>query len=707
MLVKAGKDRGGNLGKWCLVNLAVVAALGLHLMTLAQPSTEAVRLRNALVIDPEPVSRAGWAPGQSPAGFRVETLPPDPRFVAVAHAIGADQGPDFSRMLAIAGHLTEKAKEAGPIQADNWNTYKHIREGTGYCADFIQTFMALAHAAGLSAREWGFSFDGFGGWGHAVVEVYDRQRGHWVFLDVFNNFHVVDRASGDPLDVERWRQAIKRGGKDVRVVLNGPGRFGWADGEQGMWDYYRQGVDGWYLWMGNAVETYDRHPLVSLAGQFSRALEQMTAILVGVHPHIRVLESGHNRADLERMRRLRSQLLVELPALALGTLTLPVLAVAWWRRRRAGAAEREGEGMARVMLVGPLPPPSGGMANQCLQLADLLAADGVRVDLVQTNPPYRPAWAGQVRGLRALFRLVPYLVRLWITLGRNDVAHVFANSGWAWHLFAMPAVVLARLRRVPVIVNYHGGEADRFFATAPAWVRKSLGLADALVVPSGFLEAVFSRLGFRPQVVPNVVDLARFRPREIPADTGDPHVIVTRNLEPIYDIPTALRAFALISVRFPGARLTVAGTGPELERLRALAAEMGMADRVSFPGRIDNRDIHALYGSADVLLNPSTADNMPISLLEAFASGVPVVSTDVGGIPYLVRNGENALLVPAGDCQAMADAALAILDDPQFAARLAAGGQSTVSAYSWPRVRRLWLDTYAHLMPGRKGVSHA
>lgn len=703
MLVKSLDRKRSGLGWLCLAIAFLVAGLAFHLLSLVFPSTEAVRLRNALVMEPEPATNFGWAPRQRPAGFHVETLAPDPRFVAVVKSIGADRGPDFARMLAIAGHLTENSRDTGPIQSETWDSYLQIREGGGYCSDFTQVFLALAHAAGLSAREWGFSFDGFGGDGHAVIEAWDRQRGQWVFLDIYNNFHVVARDSGEPLDALQWRQAVMAGGEGVRIVPNGPGRPGWEKPE-GVWEYYGRGVHGWYLWLANDVESYDRNPLVSLAGQTSRSLEQVAAILVGAHPHILVLGTPENRAAFERMRVLRRQLLVEIPLLAVAGLCLPWLCLAWWRRRRQPA---DAGGVPRILMVGPVPPPSGGMAAQCRLLSDLLRADGNDVEVVETNAPIRPAWAGRLRGLRAVFRLLPYLGRLWAGLSRCHVVHIFANSGWAWYLMAMPALALARLRRVPVVLNYHGGEAAAFFTSAPFWVRRSLGLADALVVPSGYLERFFKDLGFSPRVIPNVVDLARFRPRERTHPADYPQVLVTRNLEPIYDIPTAIRAFAIIAERFPEARLTVAGSGPEADALKCLVAEMGLSDRVAFTGRIDNQDIHTLYAGGDLLLNPSTADNMPISLLEAYASGVPVVSTNVGGIPWLVQDGYNGLLVSPGEPGAMADAALAILDDPQFASRLAANGLRTVAACGWPQVRRLWLDVYAGLVPEGKVACHA
>jgi L-malate glycosyltransferase len=345
-----------------------------------------------------------------------------------------------------------------------------------------------------------------------------------------------------------------------------------------------------------------------------------------------------------------------------------------------------------VLLVGPLPPPSGGIANQTQQLAGLLANEGCRVIVERVNAPYRPAWIESLRGIRALFRVVPYVFRLWRNAGRVDLVHVMANSGWAWHFFAAPAIVIARMRGKPVIVNYRGGAAETFLARQSRWVSPTLKRASAVIVPSPFLEGVFARWGVVAQLVPNVVDLARFTPGE--RHEGPPHLIVTRNLEDIYDVPTALAAFVRIRQEFAGARLTIAGSGPCRDKLERLASELGIAEAVRFTGRIDNRSIHDLYRSADVLLNPSLVDNTPISLLEAMASGVPIVSTNVGGIPYLVRDGETALLVPAGDPDAMARATTQLLGDVELYRRLRAGGLNAAQAYTWERVRVRLFDVY-------------
>lgn len=346
------------------------------------------------------------------------------------------------------------------------------------------------------------------------------------------------------------------------------------------------------------------------------------------------------------------------------------------------------------------------MANQCEQLVRLLRAEGVHVTLVRTNAPYRPAMVERLPVVRAGFRLMPYLISLWRGIGQAQVVHVFANSGWAWHLLAAPALWIARWRQVPAIVNYRGGGAEAFFSRAPRHVQRALAGAALRVTPSAFLERVFARFGMSVAVIPNIVDLSRFSPRPARAFADAPHVIVTRNLEPIYDIGTALRAFGQIRRAFPNARLTVAGTGPERAAMVTLAAQLGLADAVSFPGRIDNAEIAALYRSADCMLNPSTVDNMPISILEALASGVPVVSTDAGGIPDLVEDGVSARLVPVGAAQAMADAAVALLSDPAAATQQCNAGLAVVTRYGWHRVRQQWHGAYCEVTSARRATGN-
>jgi glycosyltransferase involved in cell wall biosynthesis len=174
-----------------------------------------------------------------------------------------------------------------------------------------------------------------------------------------------------------------------------------------------------------------------------------------------------------------------------------------------------------------------------------------------------------------------------------------------------------------------------------------------------------------------------------------PHLIVTRNLETIYDVPTAIRAFAIVAQRHPDAAMTVAGSGPEREALEALVRELGLDGRVHFTGRLDNAELPALYRRASVAVNASRVDNFPISLLEAMASGVPIVSTDVVGVPHLVAHESTALLVPPGAPEAMADAILRVTGDRELALKLRHAGIEAVQSFAWTRVRRRLFDVYA------------
>lgn len=304
-----------------LIGLIVLAA---WMLRQAYPLTRAVRLRNALLVRQEALSNFDWNPGDAPGAFRQETRAPSRAFADAVAQLDVRSCPgDWSRALRVADHLAIHARDLGPIQSDLGTTYARIRDGYGYCADFVKVFLGLAHAAGLSSRQWAFSLDGFGGHGHTVVEVFDHARGKWLFLDVYNNFHVCDGATMEPLGALELRDALLHGKPEIVFQPNGPGRPGYPL-EDKLLAYYRSGLQEWYLIFGNAVFSYDAHPLVRCASRLSGPLGQMVATLVGVHPSIQVLVTRENRVRVNHLTALGHRFHAVLAVFALLTLLLVV-----------------------------------------------------------------------------------------------------------------------------------------------------------------------------------------------------------------------------------------------------------------------------------------------------------------------------------------------------------------------------------------------
>jgi glycosyltransferase involved in cell wall biosynthesis len=333
------------------------------------------------------------------------------------------------------------------------------------------------------------------------------------------------------------------------------------------------------------------------------------------------------------------------------------------------------------------------MAMQTQQLAKLLESEGLRVVQLATNRPYRPGWIARIPGLRAVFRLLPYLWHVWRLAAQCDVIHVMANSGWSWQLFSAPVLWISPWRGTPVVVNYRGGEAESYFNQSIARVRPSILRAHTIVVPSRYLETVFRQFELDTQVIPNIIDLDMFGVQS-KNENRNVTLVITRNLEAIYGIDVAVKAMSLLVARYSNLELKIAGSGPQEQALRALIAELNLQDHVQLMGRLERHDIVQLYQSADIMLNPTTVDNMPNSLLEALACALPIVSTNVGGVPYMVEHRRDALLVDPKNPQALADALQELIESPALREELVRNGLETVAQYSWEHVRTKWLACY-------------
>jgi glycosyltransferase involved in cell wall biosynthesis len=240
-------------------------------------------------------------------------------------------------------------------------------------------------------------------------------------------------------------------------------------------------------------------------------------------------------------------------------------------------------------------------------------------------------------------------------------------------------------------VNYHSGEAPDHLARSAVARFVLRRWVDLVVVPSPFLRDVFFSFGIHAAVVPNTVDTRRF-PYRVRSPLR-PRLLSTRNFEPIYNVACTLRAFAHVQQQYPDASLTLVGGGSEEPALRRLAAQLQLR-HVTFTGPVNPADIPSYYANADIYVQTPAIDNMPLSVLEAFASGLPVVSTRVGGVPAILADGVQGLLAPDGDAAGIAFQILRLLERPELARQLAAAAHESCAAYQWSAARDGWLRAY-------------
>ena len=360
----------------------------------------------------------------------------------------------------------------------------------------------------------------------------------------------------------------------------------------------------------------------------------------------------------------------------------------------------------RVCIVAPSLSILGGQAVQAERLRKALGdVSSLDVGFIAVNPP-APGILRALQRIKYVRTVVTSMLYVWALLRRvrqYDVLHVFSASYFSFLLAPVPALIAGRLFRRPTILNYRSGEAEDHLTR---WRRTGLPgvrLARSVVVPSGYLVDVFGRFGVEARAIANFVDLDHIPYRE--RLTMRPLLLSNRNFELLYDVATTLRAFAIVQREYPDASLLLAGAGREEANLRSLAATLGLRN-VTWTGAVVPEAMGRLYDAADIYVNASTIDNMPTSIIEAFAAGLPVATTGAGGIPYVVDHERNGLLVPERDPEALASAVFRLLHEPGLAHRLASAARAECEKrYVWPAVRDQWEALYHSLAgsPARSG----
>lgn len=353
----------------------------------------------------------------------------------------------------------------------------------------------------------------------------------------------------------------------------------------------------------------------------------------------------------------------------------------------------------RIALVGPSLRQLGGQSVQVdLMLRQWHGDAEVDALFVPVDPGWRNGWGvlGRIPYLRTLVRGLQYCRILFGALRQRDIAHVFVASYASFLIVLLPPWLLGRARGAKLLVHYHSGEAQDHLGRS--WLaRYLLRKAESVVVPSAYLVEVFREFGIKATAVPNIIGLDEFTYRR--RTSFGPNFVCTRGFHPYYRIDDVLRAFGEIQGGFPSARLTLVGAGPTEMQMRRLAEELKLKN-VQFRGTVPRTQIGEYYDQADIFINASVVDNMPVSILEAFESGTPVITTAAHGIPYIVEHERTGLLSAPEDWKALAQNALRFLREPQLAQRIAANAHEELQRYRWESVRPQWLAVYRNALGG-------
>lgn len=251
---------------------------------------------------------------------------------------------------------------------------------------------------------------------------------------------------------------------------------------------------------------------------------------------------------------------------------------------------------------------------------------------------------------------------------------------------------LCRLLRLPYVPILHGGNFPHRLQVWPVLSRMIFGHSKINAAPSGYLSAAFERHGYRSTLIPNAIEIEQypFRLRE----TASPRMLWVRAFDKTYHPELAIRVLAEVARKYAQARLCMVGGDKDgsLERCRNLARELGVSEQVEFTGRLSKSEWIDRAAHYDIFLNTTNFDNMPVSVIEAMALGFPVVSTNVGGLPFLIEHEKTGLLTPPNDAFALTQGIYRLLYDPKLVEKLSRAGREKAETFSWEAVRPLWLD---------------
>ena len=289
------------------------------------------------------------------------------------------------------------------------------------------------------------------------------------------------------------------------------------------------------------------------------------------------------------------------------------------------------------------------------------------------------------------------LIHIWLVLllkgKKYDMVLIDTYSTMAFH-FAWTAGKLCHWLNVPYIPILHGGNLPERLTKSRDLFINFLSHAAEVVSPSEYLKQKLSLPStIEIKVIPNLLEI-EYYPYKLREKIESPSLIWLRAFDQIYNPEMAIHVVdLLIKSGFSDASMMMIGADKDgsLVKCKNLVKRLNLENHITFTGRLDRAQWIPIAQRANIFINTTTIDNLPVSLLEAMALGIPIVSTEVGGIPYLIESGSTGMLVSSDDATSMTNAIMTLVRDPQLYASISLHAREKAWSYAWENVRLQWM----------------
>jgi len=310
---------------------------------------------------------------------------------------------------------------------------------------------------------------------------------------------------------------------------------------------------------------------------------------------------------------------------------------------------------------------------------------GVTLTKLFEQEGYKVVRAGTKISKRArLFEMLGTIRR-----NRSAIILIAVYSTSAFY-FAWACAQLCRLLRVQYIPCLHGGNLPQRISQNPGLCAQVFAHSYTNVVVSGYLQASLNQHNWPCVLIPNSINITQYP--FLHRTNVQPKLLWVRSFHHIYNPQLAIQLVKALAITYPTVTLTMVGPDKDgsLDACKKLADELGVSGNITFTGRLGVSEWVALSAQHDIFINTTKFDNLPVSVIEAMALGLPVVSTNVGGLPYLVNNGVNGLLVEPGGVEEFVTAIQKLLSDSGFTGSISASARTTAEKFSELQVMELW-----------------